>query len=96
MHQNLLSKNNDAQSTTKYGFLLWPNAQIVARALRLRRPLKISHMPWIINIRRANNCYKHLRVNPLHTARQRRVSQPMGMKMIGCVKCQEFMPSAMR
>ena len=30
MHLNLLSKNNDTQSTTKYGFLLWPNAQIVA------------------------------------------------------------------
>ena len=47
MHQNLLPNNNDAQSTTKDGFLLRPDAQIVAlrahcartaRALRLRRP----------------------------------------------------------
>ena len=30
MHQNLLPNNNDAQSTTKYGFLLRPEAQIVA------------------------------------------------------------------
>ena len=30
MHQNLLPNNNDAQSTTKYGFLLWLNAHIVA------------------------------------------------------------------
>ena len=30
MHQNLLPNNNDAQSTTKYGFLLRPDAQIVA------------------------------------------------------------------
>ena len=39
MHQNPLPNNNDAQSTTKYGFLLRPNAQIVA--LRLTRPLKL-------------------------------------------------------
>ena len=30
MHQNLLPNNNDAQSTTKYGFLPRPDAQIVA------------------------------------------------------------------
>ena len=30
MHQNLRPNNNDAQNTTKYGFLLWPDAQIVA------------------------------------------------------------------
>ena len=29
-HQNLLSNNNDAQSITKYGFLVRPNAQVVA------------------------------------------------------------------
>ena len=29
-HQNLLSNNNDAQSITKYGFLVRPRAQIVA------------------------------------------------------------------
>ena len=29
-HQNLLSNNNDAQSITKYGFLVEPHAQIVA------------------------------------------------------------------
>ena len=36
-HQNQLSNNNDAQSITKYGFVIRPNAQIVA--LRLRGPL---------------------------------------------------------
>ena len=44
MHQNLLPNNNDAQSTTKYGLLLRPNAQIVA--LRLKRvhcPLQTMH-----------------------------------------------------
>ena len=30
MHQNLLPNNNDARSTTKYGFLLQMDAQIVA------------------------------------------------------------------
>ena len=30
MHQNLVANNNDAQSTTKYGFLLQPDSQIVA------------------------------------------------------------------
>ena len=29
-HQNLLSNNNDAQSTTKYGFLVRPHTKIVA------------------------------------------------------------------
>ena len=29
-HQNLVSNNNDAQSITKYGFLVQPHAQIVA------------------------------------------------------------------
>ena len=29
-HQNLLSNNNDAQGITKYGFLVWPHAQIGA------------------------------------------------------------------
>ena len=43
MHQNLLSNNNEAQSTTKYGFLLWPNAQIVAlRAHCTRTALKAA------------------------------------------------------
>ena len=46
-HQNLLSNKNDGQSITKYGFLVWPHAQIVAlcmhsvctlRALRLKGP----------------------------------------------------------
>ena len=41
MHQNLLSNNNDAQSTTKYGFLLRPHTQIVAlRAHCTRTALK--------------------------------------------------------
>ena len=41
MHQNLLPNNNDAQSTTKYGFLLRPGAQIVAlRAHCTRTALK--------------------------------------------------------
>ena len=41
MHQNLLSNNNDAQNTTKYGFLLQPKAQIVAlRAHCTRTALK--------------------------------------------------------
>ena len=41
MHQNLLPNNNDAQSTTKYGFLLRPDAQIVAlRAHCTRTALK--------------------------------------------------------
>ena len=30
-HQSLPSNNNDAQSITKYGFLVRPDAQIVAR-----------------------------------------------------------------
>ena len=29
-HQNLLSNNNDAQSITKYGFLVRPHTPIVA------------------------------------------------------------------
>ena len=57
MHQNLLPNNNDAQSTTKCGFLLRPDAQIVAlcanctptaRALRLRRPHNLIHIPMYI------------------------------------------------
>ena len=49
MHQKLLSKNNDVQSTTKYGFLLWPNAQTIAlRAHCMRTALKApprTHFP---------------------------------------------------
>ena len=45
MHRNLLSNNNDAQSATKYGFPLWPNAHLVAPRtaceLRLRRPPRL-------------------------------------------------------
>ena len=33
--QNLLSNNNDAQSITKYGFLVRPDAQVVALRLSL-------------------------------------------------------------
>ena len=32
--QNLLSNNNNAQSITKYGFLVRPRAQIIALCVR--------------------------------------------------------------
>ena len=45
MHQNLLPKNNNAQSTTNYGFLLQLNAQIVAlRTHCMRTALKAPPM----------------------------------------------------
>ena len=37
MHQNLLPNNNDAQSTTKYVFLLRPDAQMVALRVQCTR-----------------------------------------------------------
>ena len=49
MHQNLLPDNNDAQSTTKYGFLLRPEAQIVAlRAHYTRSALKAPPLVMIL------------------------------------------------
>ena len=36
----VLPNNSDAQSITKYGFLLWPGAQIVARTV-LKAPQKL-------------------------------------------------------
>ena len=51
MHQNLLPNNNDAQSTTKYGFLLRPGAQIVAlRAHCTRTALKAPLEDRIYNV----------------------------------------------
>ena len=76
MHQNLLSNNHDAQSTTKYGFLLQPNAQIVAvrahctHTLRFRRPLGglkwsgCSVRIWLW-LRLPHSCHRHLSNLPM-------------------------------
>ena len=49
MHQNQLPNNNDAQSTTKYGFLLRPDAQIVALHAQCARgaPKRGQNQKWL-------------------------------------------------
>ena len=62
MHQNLLSNNNDAQSTTKYGFLLQPNAQIVAlHANCTRTTLKVPP-EYLITLARAGSFVEQMKI----------------------------------
>ena len=58
-HQNLRSNNNDAHSITKYGFLVRPNAQIVALRAHCAKgapSVEGHHVEYQIFIRRESQC----------------------------------------
>ena len=69
MHQNLVPNNNDAQNTTKYGFLLRPDAQIVALRARcvrtvLKAPPLISRRHPLVHRFNVSECCENEQSHP--------------------------------